>query len=79
MRADREIGADAWLDPHLAACETCALGREAMAEAGASYRAWAPIAVLEALRRDRSLAAGRPAGTCRRAARERGGGRRRTC
>jgi len=37
---------DAWLDAHLAGCERCRLGVEAMQEAGASYRAWAPIAVL---------------------------------
>jgi predicted DNA-binding protein (UPF0251 family) len=39
-------GDDAWLDAHLAGCERCRLGVEAMHEAGASYRAWAPIAVL---------------------------------
>jgi RNA polymerase sigma-70 factor (ECF subfamily) len=33
-----------WLGDHLAACGTCRLGREAMEEAGASYRAWVPIA-----------------------------------
>ena len=37
---------DAWLDAHLAGCERCGLAVEAMREAGASYRAWAPIAVL---------------------------------
>ncbi|MFP5361822.1 MAG: RNA polymerase sigma factor [Thermoleophilia bacterium] len=52
MRDDGEITEDRWLDEHLTDCETCALAREAMAEAGASYRAWASIAVLEALRRD---------------------------
>jgi RNA polymerase sigma-70 factor (ECF subfamily) len=36
---------DAWLDAHLAGCERCVLGVEAIREAGASYRAWAPIAV----------------------------------
>jgi RNA polymerase sigma factor (sigma-70 family) len=39
-------GDDAWLDAHLSGCERCRLGVEAMREAGASYRAWAPIAVL---------------------------------
>jgi len=37
---------DAWLDAHLAACERCRLAVKAMREAGASYLAWAPIAVL---------------------------------
>jgi RNA polymerase sigma-70 factor (ECF subfamily) len=37
---------DAWLDAHLAGCERCVLGVEAIREAGASYRAWAPIAVV---------------------------------
>lgn len=32
-----------WLDGHLAACATCPVSAEAMAEAGVSYRAWAPI------------------------------------
>jgi len=34
----------AWLSDHLVSCETCRLRREAMAEAGLSYRAWLPIA-----------------------------------
>ena len=37
---------DAWLDAHLRGCERCRLGVDAMEEADASYRAWAPIAVL---------------------------------
>jgi RNA polymerase sigma factor (sigma-70 family) len=37
---------DAWLDAHLAGCERCGLGVEAMREADASYRAWAPIAAV---------------------------------
>jgi RNA polymerase sigma-70 factor (ECF subfamily) len=49
MRDDGQLdpgGEDeAWLDAHLAGCERCRLGVEAMQEAGASYRAWAPIAV----------------------------------
>jgi len=32
-----------WLGTHLAACGTCQVRVEAMHEAGASYRAWAPI------------------------------------
>jgi RNA polymerase sigma factor (sigma-70 family) len=49
MRDDGQLDAAgddaAWLDAHLAGCESCRLGLEAMQEAGASYRAWAPIAV----------------------------------
>jgi RNA polymerase sigma factor (sigma-70 family) len=33
-----------WLAEHLMHCDTCRLGRDAMQEAGMSYRAWAPIA-----------------------------------
>jgi RNA polymerase sigma-70 factor (ECF subfamily) len=33
-----------WLEEHLMHCHTCRLGRDAMQEAGVSYRAWAPIA-----------------------------------
>ncbi len=36
----------AWLDAHLANCGRCGLGVEVMQEAGASYRAWAPIAAI---------------------------------
>jgi RNA polymerase sigma factor (sigma-70 family) len=35
---------DAWLEEHLRSCETCPLAREAMEEAGISYRAWLPVA-----------------------------------
>jgi RNA polymerase sigma-70 factor (ECF subfamily) len=33
-----------WLDEHMLVCETCPLAREAMEEAGISYRAWLPVA-----------------------------------
>ena len=33
-----------WLDDHMLVCETCPLAREAMEEAGISYRAWLPVA-----------------------------------
>src|SRR5918996_2349186 len=33
-----------WLGEHLMHCHSCRLGRDAMQEAGVSYRAWAPIA-----------------------------------
>jgi RNA polymerase sigma-70 factor (ECF subfamily) len=39
---DRPEDAD-WLGEHLIGCDTCRLGREAMEEAGVSYRAWLPI------------------------------------
>lgn len=39
----------AWLDSHLSSCERCRLGVEAMQEAGASYRGWAPIAAAPGL------------------------------
>jgi RNA polymerase sigma-70 factor (ECF subfamily) len=49
MREDDQLadgsGDAVWLDAHLAGCDSCRLGTEAMQEAGASYRAWAPIAV----------------------------------
>jgi RNA polymerase sigma-70 factor (ECF subfamily) len=52
-RADGQLEAgsddDAWLDAHLAGCERCRLGVKAMEEAGASYRAWAPLAVAPSL------------------------------
>ena len=53
-RADGEPGAgdDGWLDAHLDGCESCPVAREAMAEAGVSYRAWAPVVALPWLFRD---------------------------
>jgi RNA polymerase sigma factor (sigma-70 family) len=47
-----------WLDAHLVTCDRCVLGSEAMAEAGASYRIWAPIAAFEVLRRETIAEAG---------------------
>jgi RNA polymerase sigma factor (sigma-70 family) len=48
MRDDRQLAHDspdaAWLDAHMAGCDTCRLSLEAMQEAGTSYRAWSPIA-----------------------------------
>lgn len=65
-REDGQLGAgsddDAWLDAHLADCERCRLGVEAMREAGASYRAWAPIAVPPWLLDERVAKAGALAG-----------------
>ena len=34
----------AWLAEHMAGCDTCQLSRDAMQEAGTSYRAWTPVA-----------------------------------
>jgi RNA polymerase sigma factor (sigma-70 family) len=36
----------AWLDAHLVGCRRCRAGVEAMQEADAAYRAWAPIAAV---------------------------------
>jgi RNA polymerase sigma factor (sigma-70 family) len=50
---DRQRGTDRdWLEGHLHTCETCRLSREAMEEAGTSYRAWLPIAAAPALFRE---------------------------
>jgi RNA polymerase sigma factor (sigma-70 family) len=39
-----------WLDEHLEECERCRAARGMIFEMGASYRAWAPVAVLVALK-----------------------------
>ena len=48
MQDDSQLDEDsedgAWLAEHMAGCDTCRLSREAMQEAGASYRAWTPVA-----------------------------------
>jgi RNA polymerase sigma factor (sigma-70 family) len=48
LEQDGELEEDSndagWLGEHLMRCRTCRLGRDAMQEAGVSYRAWAPIA-----------------------------------
>jgi RNA polymerase sigma factor (sigma-70 family) len=41
---DKDSNDAGWLGEHLMHCHTCRLGRDAMQEAGVSYRAWAPIA-----------------------------------
>jgi RNA polymerase sigma factor (sigma-70 family) len=41
-----------WLDRHLEECDRCRVGREAMLEAGTSYRAWVPLAVAPWLLRE---------------------------
>jgi RNA polymerase sigma factor (sigma-70 family) len=53
MRQDSQLKKPedrAWLEAHLASCETCKVSVEAMEEAGVSYRAWLPIVPLEFLR-----------------------------
>jgi RNA polymerase sigma factor (sigma-70 family) len=48
LEQDRQLEEESndagWLEEHLMHCHTCRLGRDAMQEAGVSYRAWAPIA-----------------------------------
>jgi RNA polymerase sigma factor (sigma-70 family) len=51
-----------WLTDHLIVCETCRLSREAMEEAGASYRGWLPIAAAPALFRETVAAAAEATG-----------------
>jgi hypothetical protein len=46
MRQDGQAGDPAdriWLDTHIAGCASCQVTSEEMAEAGVSYRAWAPV------------------------------------
>jgi RNA polymerase sigma-70 factor (ECF subfamily) len=56
MSQDGQLDGDTaearWLGDHLAACGTCRLSREAMQEAGASYRAWVPVAAAPWLLRE---------------------------
>jgi len=47
-----------WLDQHLEECGSCKAARGMILEVAASYRAWAPVAVLAALRPDVLTAAG---------------------
>lgn len=42
-RQDRQAGDGSWLDRHLTTCPNCLVASEEMAEAGVSYRAWAPV------------------------------------
>jgi RNA polymerase sigma-70 factor (ECF subfamily) len=62
-RQDRQKAADGdWLADHLFECETCRLSREAMEEAGVSYRAWLPIAAGPLLFRETMAEAAEAAG-----------------
>src|SRR5215211_4903814 len=62
-RQDLEKAGDGdWLADHLLECETCPLSREAMAEAGVSYRAWLPIAAAPLLFRETMARAAEAAG-----------------
>jgi RNA polymerase sigma factor (sigma-70 family) len=47
-----------WLDEHLDECASCRAARGMIFEVAASYRAWAPVAVLAALRPDVLTSAG---------------------
>ena len=49
---DGQEEASDWLDDHVRDCETCRLSREAMEEAGLSYRAWLPVAAAPFLLRE---------------------------
>jgi hypothetical protein len=47
MRQDAELSEPAdrvWLESHIAGCPGCQVSSEEMAEAGISYRVWAPVA-----------------------------------
>jgi RNA polymerase sigma-70 factor, ECF subfamily len=62
-RQDRQGTADGdWLADHLLECETCRLSREALEEAGVSYRAWLPIAAAPVLFRETMASAAEAAG-----------------
>ena len=62
-RADGEAFAgDDWLDSHLDGCESCPVAHEAMAEAGVSYRAWAPVVAVPWLFRETMAKAAEIAG-----------------
>ena len=53
LAEDLEEGVDAdSLDLHLVDCDTCRLSRDAMEEAGLSYRSWAPVAAVPLLFRE---------------------------
>jgi len=53
VEQDGQADADAdWLADHMILCETCRLSREAMEEAGVSYRAWLPTAAAPLLFRE---------------------------
>jgi RNA polymerase sigma-70 factor (ECF subfamily) len=48
-RDDGQLAADSadatWLASHMSSCHTCQVASEAMQDAGASYRAWIPVAI----------------------------------
>jgi RNA polymerase sigma factor (sigma-70 family) len=59
---DEDSNDAGWLAEHLMHCHTCRLGRDAMQEAGVSYRAWAPIAAGPLLFRETMAQAAEHAG-----------------
>jgi RNA polymerase sigma factor (sigma-70 family) len=60
---DEDSNDAGWLTEHLMHCHTCRLGRDAMQEAGVSYRAWAPIAAGPLLFRETMAHAAEHVGT----------------
>ena len=60
---DEDSNDAGWLGEHLMHCPTCRLGRDAMQEAGVSYRAWAPIAAGPLLFRETMAQAAEHVGT----------------
>jgi RNA polymerase sigma factor (sigma-70 family) len=60
---DEDSNDAGWLEEHLMHCHTCRLGRDAMQEAGVSYRAWAPIAAGPVLFRETMAQAAEHVGT----------------
>jgi RNA polymerase sigma factor (sigma-70 family) len=51
-----------WLDEHLDECDRCRAARGMLVEVGTSYRAWAPVAVVAALRPEVLTQAGHAVG-----------------
>ncbi len=54
-RGDGQLSDDddsAWLETHLAGCDTCRVSEQAMEEAGTSYRAWLPLVPILWLRKE---------------------------
>jgi RNA polymerase sigma factor (sigma-70 family) len=47
-----------WLAEHLEECDSCQTANRMLLEAGASYRMWAPVALIAAMRTDTLTAAG---------------------
>ena len=61
-RADRRDAEREWLDEHLDECGSCKAARGMLFEVAASYRAWAPVAVLAGAKTDMLTRAGEVVG-----------------